>query len=100
MYGMAIGEMGIAPSEFWKMTPSEFMDARITFTDSQMFDFRQEWERARMIAYYSAVANLKKGAKEMDIRKFPWESKGIKPTELIDKKDTLVKIFPKTLNGK
>lgn len=100
MFGMAVGEMGIAPSEFWRMTPSEFMDARIMFVDNQTFDFRQEWLRARMIAYYSGLGNLRKGTAEIDIRKFPWETKGIKPIELIGKKDILAQTFPKTLNAK
>lgn len=97
MYGMAVGEMGIQPSEFWKMSPAEFFDARIYYYDSFVFEHRDRWEQTRMVAYWSSIANLRKGTKIENFLPFSWDKKGIKVKDLKSKKAILAETFPKKL---
>jgi hypothetical protein len=97
MFGMAVGEMGIQPSDFWRMSPSEFIDSRIYYYDKQVINYRSMQEQSRFVAYWSAFANLRKGLTIEQFKPFPWDKKGIKRKDLLANKHILAETFPKTL---
>jgi len=75
--------MGVAPDYFLdKMTQKEVL-AIITANNEKD---KVEWEKVRMMAYYSVVAvnGSKQIRKPSDLFKFPWEQKG-KPVKKVGK---------------
>lgn len=53
----------------------------------QYYEYKEDWEQARLIAYIMAQVNSKKRLKLEDVIKFPWDGKEIAKEKTISKKD-------------
>lgn len=58
---------------------------------------RDDWERARMIAFYAAAPHTKKIKKPTDIVKFDWEKK---ERPRVKSKEEFYRLKEKLLDGK
>lgn len=99
MYGMAVGEMSIAPSEFWRMKPCDFFHARHYFIERDIREFRNKWEQTRLIAYYSAVHVLRKNTKIDSFMPLTWDNNGVtKKVNISSMKDIFEAQLPNKLS--
>ncbi len=57
----------------------------------QHYNFKENWEQARMIAYVVAQVNSKKRLKIEDIIKFPWD-KDLNATDTIITKEDIERL--------
>lgn len=73
MQSIALGEIGIAPSEFWDMTLRDILNAHKGHDNKETRNYRLGWERTRWLA---AVIARSFGSKSQprDLIKFPWEA--------------------------
>lgn len=88
--------MGIQPSEFWKMTIAEVLNALIRFNDTKTLNFRNTWNQVRMQSFWAAAANLKKGTTIERFMPFDWD-KGTVSKDISEYKPILADVFPKDL---
>lgn len=72
MRGFAISVLNKKPNKF---TLVELLDAYNYHWAAHNYKEREEWQRARMVAYWAAAAHQKKGFKHTDIIQFGWEQK-------------------------
>ena len=70
----AFGELGLHPWELDRYTMSDYIARRKGYQAKDL----NEWHRARIIAYYAASGNLKKGTKLQDILPLPGDPKRLK----------------------
>lgn len=71
--GIALGQMGMTAESFYQLTPSEFEEAYLKWSDKRDGDFKNGWLQTRKICFHVAAPYLKKGATEKSIMRFPWE---------------------------
>lgn len=66
------------------MTPREFYNAVRGYSDQLEQDSRERWEQARLVAYYSIAAHIKKGKSMAQLIPLPWDkapNKGARPSD-------------------
>tara|TARA_R110000868_G_C10970676_1_gene769827 strand:- start:7700 stop:8020 length:321 start_codon:yes stop_codon:yes gene_type:complete len=64
------GQMKMDLGQFYEITPRQFQN----YFDGWDSVYKQEWERTRIIAFYSALTGLKKGVQPDKLIKFPWDN--------------------------
>ncbi len=91
--------MGYTAGEFWEMTPREFWNAFSAYNQQRDESFRESWNQARMIGFWSMVLHSKKIKKPSDIMKFHWDEK---PFGLVsdEEKERIIKEANKALGKK
>ena len=75
---IALGEMGMAPSEFWAMTLREFLNKLEGFREREKYKFRDNWIRTRRLACWMLQPWVENEIEDQDLGLFPWET-GYKP---------------------
>lgn len=79
-----MGEVGIAPSEFWNMTFREISNAYKGYTERVTREFQSGWEQTRWLAAIHANAFSSKKIQPRQLMEFPWE-KEVDRSEEIEK---------------
>jgi len=74
-----VGQIGIQPSEFWRMVPEEFLFAYKGWQQMKEQEYKNDWEMTRLIAFNSIAPHFdskKLGRKPTpsDVMKFPWDA--------------------------
>ena len=70
-----VGNIGVSPSEFWRMTPHETWAAINSYYEVRDFEFKNSWEQTRWLgAYVYNSGWVKKGKSPKELLTFPWES--------------------------
>jgi hypothetical protein len=94
---MAYGEMGMSEREFDMSSPRYLMIRLVGMRKAQneiiTFQNKEEWNRARMVAFYAGFGQVKGLKIWEDVIKFPWDKTAELPTY-----EEMKKIFPKHLN--
>lgn len=76
---MGVAEAGLAPDEFWELSPIEFYGILEAVRKREERIEKKEWEQARYIAYYCVWPHLDNKTasklKPKDLGLFPWEQK-------------------------
>lgn len=91
-------------SEFLDFTPREFANAITGYVEEQEQASREQWEQARLIAYYSFIPYSKKKGSVTSIIPLPWDTQAsnqyadfpVKPTN--EQIQFLMQRLDKTLN--
>jgi hypothetical protein len=73
MMEVALGYLGWSVIDFWDSTPREFSNAFRGWVKVRDMDMQSAWERARMLALYTAAPHSKKKLRPQDIMKFEWD---------------------------
>jgi hypothetical protein len=71
------GEMKLLIWDAMEMTPRQFQNYFEGFQESRESRERESWEQVRMLAYYAASGNLKKGTKPKGLMQFPWDDEPV-----------------------
>ena len=97
MLGVAVGEIGLGVEEFYNLTFEEFAEITAAYFKKEERVYKNGWEQARFVAYYSLVPHQGKNKrlKLTDVVRFEWEKK---PIVKLDRK-MMDKIFPKHIKG-
>jgi hypothetical protein len=70
---LAFGRLRLTPAQFGDMTPREFSNMVQGYAEGLEQDSRERWEQARMVAYYSVAAHVKKGKTMQAVIPLPWD---------------------------
>jgi len=99
-YKLAVGTIGIDPIYFWEEMTMEEFDK---LAEARGEQYRDEWERTRIIAYYSA-SGFSKMPTIKKFMPFSWDNKvdeankpKIKPSK--DRMNAIINIIKKQKNG-
>lgn len=79
----AYGEMNLHPWDFDQYSLKDYILKRKGFNNSEL----NEWHRTRLMCYYAASGNLKKGTKLTDILPLPGDKKTLKDLKGDELKD-------------
>lgn len=90
--------MNLLIREGMEMTPRQFQNYYEGFLDQKISDHHESWHQVRMMAYYAASGNLKKGTKPEDILKFPWDGENVESEQFDDADEPLEEIGEKIRN--
>lgn len=74
LLGIALGCIHLSYDDFCRLTPIEFEHIYKEFKDRQDADYKDEWERMRMLAAIVIQPHLKKKVTPQKLLPFPWES--------------------------
>lgn len=93
--------MGMRSEDFWNDTPQEFYLRLEGHREKEKHDYRDQWERARLTAYYAIAAHIKKGKGMKQMIPLPWDNEHIadRPTLAPEEVEDILKRFEKTLPG-
>lgn len=72
------------PGQLLDMTPREFFNAVHGYAEQLEQDSKERWEQARLVAYYSIAAHIKKGKSMAQLIPLPWDKapdKGPRPSD-------------------
>lgn len=58
---MAVGSVGLTPSEFWDLTPEEFGYIFKAWNSRREEDFQSSWNQTRILSYYIYCSYPKRG---------------------------------------
>ena len=81
MLPLAVGVLGLTPADLDVLEPSELrrcLAARYAYDERRE---RSEWERTRILAWFTAAPHFKKGANKQpkDLIPLPWDNAGAEP---------------------
>jgi len=81
--------MGLIRPDFMALTPAEFAAAYSIWKDNSEAQFRDQWERTRLVASCSLIPHSRKIRKPSDYFLFPWEKEKEKtgPVAVLSKED-------------
>ncbi len=68
-----MGGMHISYDDFCRLTPDEFGHVYEAFHKRREADYKEEWERVRMLAFIVIQPHLKKKITPQNLLPFPWE---------------------------
>ncbi len=79
-----MGQIGLNPSEFYILTPSEFLYIWVAWSARQQAEYQHNWERERWGVWNLFCAELKlKHPKPMKVMyPFPWDDVNAMPPEM------------------
>lgn len=107
MLGIAVGNIGIPYDDFCGLTPDEFSHIYKAYSERQEAQYRDDWERMRMLACICIQPYAKKGLTPRSLLPLPWD-KGKTPrgarrkVEIPSKQDAvkrLKEVLEKTKDG-
>lgn len=75
LYGLAVGEMGMRPGDFWEMTPGEFAAAAKAHRQAEERREHSEWERMRVHAAITIQPHCKGRINPRRLVPLPWDRK-------------------------
>jgi hypothetical protein len=83
--------MGVAPSEFWELTPRETWNAIDGYNERENAEYRTSWEQTRWLGAIVANGYLKHPKSPRKLLPFPWdnESAGAPEDEIQDLREEL-----------
>lgn len=65
--------MGLCIFKMYQMTPRQFQNHAEGYLESEKRKHRAKMERLRLLCYYAAAGNLKKGTTPEKLFRFEWE---------------------------
>ena len=98
MLGIAIANIGMPYNDFCALTPEEFSYIFKAYNEQQQEQYRDNWERMRMLAGIMIQPYAKKGLTLHKLLPFSWDVMAHQPqkTDYISK-DEALKLFEKTM---
>lgn len=83
------------------MTPREFSNMVKGYGERIEHESRERWEQARMVAYYSVAAHVKKGKSMLQVIPLPWDTDPAKNKEKLSDEQVanILRKFEKTFPG-
>jgi hypothetical protein len=72
--GIAMGEIGLTRSDFLSLTPEELKATMEVWRENRQAEYRDRWERTRLIAAFGVMPHSKKIRRATDLWKFEWEA--------------------------
>ena len=72
---VAVGKIGMRIEEFYDLTYDEYLSILNAYNEKVQDKHRDDWERARRIAFHSMLPHVKKGAMKAveDAFPLPWD---------------------------
>jgi len=67
--------MGLRPFDYLAMTPREFSDYAVGFRRRRQYDYQENWERVRWLAWSNQRVAGGKVKTPKEYATFPWERK-------------------------
>lgn len=93
--------MGWSPDQFWDATPFEFWNALEGFVKFHTNIQQNEWNRTRVLAFYSFLPHAKRGSLNRPIDLFPleWDEERtdkpiMTPDQLVGRAEELANFTP------
>lgn len=71
---MAVGRIGLSYDDFCGLTPGEFGHIYKAYDEERAWQYRDNWERARLVAAHCVLPYSKKGATIHTICPLPWDA--------------------------
>ena len=101
MIRAALGVLGWQPSDFWEATPCETFLALEGNRERRQTEYEDAWERARLMAYYTAAPHLKSKSGIRQFMPLPWDNRETKdrPKLTPEEVEATLKKFEKTFPG-
>ena len=81
LLGFALGCVRLSYDDFCRCTPEEFGSICKAYQDQREVDYKDRWERMRMLATIAIQPHLKHKITSKKLLPFPWEEKGKKKAE-------------------
>lgn len=73
--GIALGQIGLLYDDFCRCTPVEFEHIYKAYSDRAEAEYRDGWERMRLLATIVIQPHVKKKLTAQKLMKFPWDNK-------------------------
>ncbi len=73
MLGFALGCIRLSYDDFCRCTPEEFNGICKAYHDQRETDYKNEWERMRMLATITIQPHIKSKITAQKLLPFPWE---------------------------
>lgn len=92
MLGVAVGCIGLSYAEFCGIEPREFSCIYEAYNNEQTAQYRDKWERMRMLASITIQPHVKNRVIPRKLLEFPWEKKTLKhnkPLPPVSKEDSI-----------
>ncbi len=75
--GIAVGNIGLPYGDFCALTPGEFGYIYKAYSDERTAQYRDRWERVRMLAAITIQPYAKKGLTPHGLLPFPWDAESM-----------------------
>lgn len=97
MLGIAVGNIGIPYNDFCGLTPDEFSHIYKAFSERQEAQYKDDWERMRMLACICIQPYAKKGLTPHSLLPLPWDGRrmprnGKRKTEIPSKQEAMKRL--------